>query len=147
MQIAAINNQGNARWYYRFLPDGRYTFTSEFWSMSKSRDYWFVEESGTWSQAGDILSLRPTRAQRILRDRDGRAQGAAQAVALEPASYRYAFQYLSGMQRWYLVLMPTSGQDTRRDGSRSSVPDYGMAYRYGPRPYCEQRPKPTDCRG
>lgn len=146
-QIAAINNQGSARWYYRFQPDGSYTFTSEFWSMSKSQDYWFVEESGTWSRAGDVLSLRPTRAQRLLRDRDGRAQGAAQAVALEPASYRYAFQYLSGMQRWYLVLMPVSGQDTNRDGSRSTIPDYGLAYRYGPRPRCEQRPRPSDCRG
>lgn len=146
-QIAAINSQGTARWYYRFRPDGSYTFTSEFWSLNRSNDYWFVEESGTWRQDATTLTLRPTRAQRILRDRNGRAQASPQSLPLEPATYRYAFQYLSGMQRWYLVLMPANGRDARRDGSRSNIPDYGPAYRYGQRPHCEQRPKPSDCRG
>lgn len=146
-QIAAINSQGYAKWAYRLHDDGSYDFSSEFWTMSRDAEYWFVEESGRWSTHGDTLELVPRKAARILRDRDGRQQGGAQALTPEPASYRYAFQYLSGMQRWYLVLIPTSGAETRRDGTRQNIPDYGPGYRYGPRPRCEQRPRPADCKG
>ena len=51
------------------------------------------------------------------------------------------------MQRRYLVLIPLSGADTRRDGTRDNFPEYGAGYRYGLRPRCEQRPKPADCNG
>lgn len=146
-QIAAINSQGYAKWSYRFQPDGSYAFGSEFWSMSRNKEYWFVEETGAWSAHGDTIELRPRKAARILRDRDGRQQGQATPLAPEPATYRYAMQYLSGMQDWHLVLMPLNGADTRRDGSRDNIPDYGPAYRYGARPRCAQKPKPADCKG
>ncbi|HQR20729.1 MAG TPA: hypothetical protein PLE54_11425 [Burkholderiaceae bacterium] len=147
LEIAKIGNQGSSKWWYRFLPDGTYSFVNEFWSLNKSNEYWAVEESGTYRADERTIQVNPTRVQRVLRDRDGRPQGQPQALALEPMTYRYAFQYLSGMQRWYLVLMPDSGRDTNRDGTRNAVPDFGPAYRYGPRPYCEQRPRPADCKG
>lgn len=146
-EIAKIGNQGSSKWAYRFLPDGTYTFVNEFWSMNKSNEYWAVEESGTYRLNDKTIQVMPKQARRILRDREGRQQGQAQALELESVTYRYAFQYLSGMQRWYLILMPESGRDTNRDGTRSSIADFGPAYRYGPRPYCEQRPKPADCKG
>lgn len=146
-EIAKIANQGTAKWYYRFAPDGTYTFTHEFWSLGRSNEIWYVEESGTYRQAAATLQLAPAQARRLVRDRSGRPLGEAHPLALEPTTYRYAFQYLSGMARWYLVLVPTDGQDTKRDGTRVTLPDYGAAYRYGPRPYCEQRPKPSDCKG
>jgi hypothetical protein len=147
LEIARIGSQGSSRWGYRFLSDGTYTFFNEFWSMNKSNDVWIVEESGTYRQSADTIEVTPRQVRRVLRDREGRQQGEAQPLAPEPATYRYAFQYLSGMQRWYLVLMPTTGRDTNRDGTRSTLPDFGSAYRYGPRPYCEQRPRPADCKG
>lgn len=130
-QIAAIGSQGYAKWRYRFQPDGSYTFSSEFWSMNRNTEYWFVEEAGTFVQRADVLELRPQRAERVLRDRAGRAQAAAVALPLEPMRYRYRFEYLSGMGKWYLVLMPETGADTRRDGTRSDLPEHGLAYRYG----------------
>lgn len=146
-EIAKIGNQGSAKWSYRFLPDGTYTFVNEFWSMSKSNEYWVVEESGTYRADERTIRVTPKKAYRELRDREGRTQGSPRALELEPMTYRYAFQYLSGMQRWYLVLIPENGRDTNRDGTRASIPDFGSAYRYGPRPYCEQRPRPSDCKG
>jgi hypothetical protein len=147
LEVAKIGNQGSSKWFYRFAPDGSYEFTHEFWSLSRSNEIWTVEESGSYRQSADTIEVRPRQVHRVLRDRDGRPQGAPQALTPEPATYRYAFQYLSGMENWYLVLKPTSGRDTNRDGTRDEIPDHGQAYRYGPRPYCEQRPRPADCKG
>lgn len=146
LEIAKIANQGYAKWFYRFAPDGSYEFTHEFWSLSRSNEIWTVEESGTYRQSADTIEVRPQHVRRVLRDRDGRPQGELQALTPEPATYRYAFQYLSGSQAWFLVLKPISGRDTNRDGTRDEIPDHGLAYRYGPRPYCEQRPRPADCK-
>lgn len=146
-QIASIGSQGSAKWSYRFAADGSYTFTHEFWSMNKSAEYWSIEEAGAYRLAGQTITVAPAQVRRVLRDRDGRQQGPAQPLAPEPMTYRYAWQYLSGMQRWYLVLMPDTGRDTHRDGTRAPAGEHGAAYRYGPRPYCEQRPRPSDCKG
>lgn len=145
--MAPLGHQGSAKWYYRFAPDGRYTFTHEFWSLGRNNEFWTVEESGRYRQSAETIEVTPTQVRRLLRDHEGRPQGEPQALPPEPARYRYAFQYLSGMQRWYLVLMPESGRDTHRDGTRSALPDFGQAYRYGRRPYCVQRPRPSDCKG
>lgn len=146
-ELAALGSQGSVNWSYRFQPDGTYTFVNEFWLMNRNDDYWIVEESGTYRQDAQTIQLTPQKARRLLKDRKGNAKGSAEKLGLEPATYRYAFQYLSGMERWYLVLIPEGGKETRRDGTLHSIPDYGKAYRYGPRPRCEQRPKPADCIG
>lgn len=146
-EVANIGSQGRATWAYRFQPNGMYTFVHDFWSLTKSDEYWSVEESGTYRQTADTLTLEPNTVQRILRDRAGRPRGRPESLPKESTTYRYAFQYLSGMERWYIVLVPEGGRETRRDGSLYEVPEYGKAYRYSKRPYCEQRPKPMDCIG
>lgn len=55
LEIAKIGNQGYAKWFYRFAPDGRYEFTHEFWSLSRSNEIWTVEESGTYRQSADTI--------------------------------------------------------------------------------------------
>ncbi|MBI1424765.1 MAG: hypothetical protein GC149_15070 [Gammaproteobacteria bacterium] len=146
-EIAKIGSQGATKWSYRFMPDGTYTFVNEFWSLQKHKEYWVIEERGNYRQTDKTLNIMPAQSLLILRDPNGQQIGEAKPRKLETVSYRYAFQYLSGMQRWYLILMPETGNDTVRDGTRHKLPDYGPAYRYGPRPYCEQRPRPADCKG
>jgi hypothetical protein len=126
--------QGYSKWTYRFQPDRTYTFVSEFWSMSTNyREYWFVEESGTYEASANIITLKPAGAERILRNKEGQVQSRMPAP-LEPASYRYGFHYFEGLGEWNLVLTPTEGRETRRDGTFSSNAMFPKSYLHGDPP-------------
>jgi hypothetical protein len=133
-EIAKISNQGYMRWSYVFQPDGTYAFTSEFWSMNKHQEYWFHEETGAYRVAGDTLTVTPRTARRILRNKAGQQQGEAVPAGLEPVTYRCQFHFFEGLGEWNLVLTPTTGQPTRRDGSFASNALFPTSYLFGPPP-------------
>jgi len=134
MEIAKIGNQGYTRWSYVFHPDGTYAFNREFWSMNKHLEYWFHEETGAYRVAGDTLTVTPRTARRILRNKAGQQQGDAVPAELEPATYRIQFHYFEGLGEWNLVLTPTTGQPSQRDGSFASNNLFPQSYLFGPRP-------------
>ena len=133
---------GYLRYRYRFGVDGTYSFTKEWWSQYHHTDYWFIEESGRYRVEGGTIHLAPARAGKILRDKAGNARGKAEPVALEQATYRFRFEQLL---KPTLILTPTSGRPTERDGKAFSFAGDGKSYYYEPPSRCEQRPAPVDC--
>jgi hypothetical protein len=133
-ELAKMGNQGYSKWTYRFQPDGSYSFVSEFWSMNRNQEYWFVEEDGAYRVTGDIIHVSPRQVRRILRNKAGQQQGEAVPLDREETSYRYKFHYLSGMEKWYLILSPADGKETRRDGSFSGHQLFPAAYLYSKPP-------------
>lgn len=134
LEIAKMGNQGYMRWSYVFKPDGTYAFTSEFWSMNKHQEYWFHEETGAYRVAGDTLTVTPRTARRVLRNKAGQQQGDAVPAEVEAVTYRYGYHFFEGLGEWNLVLSPTTGQPTRRDGSFSSNSLFPTSYLFGPPP-------------
>lgn len=133
---------GYLRYRYRFGADGAYTFVKEWWSQYHHTDYWFIEESGRYQVEGSALHLTPAKAVKSLRDRVGQTKGKPEGVALEQATYRYRFEQL---YKPTLILTPTSGRPTERDGKAFSSAGDGKSYYYEPPSRCEQRPAPADC--
>ena len=133
-EIAKIGNQGYTRWSYVFHPDGTYAFTREFWSMNKHLEYWFHEETGAYRVAGDTLTVTPRTARRILRNKTGQQQGDAMPAERETTTYRFGYHFFEGLGEWNLVLTPTTGQPTQRDGSFSSNELFPTSYLFGPPP-------------
>ena len=136
------DTSGYLRYRYRFLGDGSYRFIKEWWSQYDYTNYWFIEESGRYRQDPTTIQLSPTRAVKIQRDKAGNQKAKPEPVALEPTTYRYAFQQLNKLN---LILTPESGQPTDRDGKSFSFAGQGDSYYYEPPSRCEQRPAPTDC--
>lgn len=135
-------SDGYVRYRYRFAADGSYTFMKEWWSQYHHTDYWFIEESGRYRVDGATIHVTPTRALKILRDKAGKTKGKPEPVALEAATYRFRFEQLL---KPTLILTPTSGQHTDRDGKQFSFAGDGRSYYYEPPSRCEQRPLPADC--
>lgn len=133
-ELAKMGNQGYSKWTYNFRPDGSYSFVSEFWSMSRHQEYWFVEEAGTYQATGDTIRVSPRQVRRVLRNKEGQPQGEAVPVDREETRYRYKFHYLSGMEKWYLILTPADGKETRRDGSFSGHQLFPASYLYSKPP-------------
>jgi hypothetical protein len=133
---------GYLRYRYRFAADGTYSFMKEWWSQYHHTDYWFIEESGRYRLDGDTIRLAPAKAVKLLRDKAGNAKGQPEPMALEAAVYRYRFDQLL---KPTLILTPTSGQPTARDGKAFSFAGDGKSYYYEPPSPCEQRPAPADC--
>jgi hypothetical protein len=114
-ELGKISNQGYSRWTYTFGEDGTYDFKSEFFSMSKHQEYWWHEETGTYTLEGETLKIAPKQSKRILRNKQGEVVGAPVDVPLEAASCR--FHYFEGIREWTLVLTPAGGEQTKRDGT------------------------------
>lgn len=135
-------SDGYLRYRYRFGTDGTYSLMKEWWSQHHHTDDWFIEESGPHRLDGSAIHLAPSKAVKILRDKAGSAKGKPEALALEQAAYRYRFEQLL---KPTLILTPTSGQHTSRDGKSFSFAGDGRSYYYEPPSPCEQRPAPADC--
>jgi hypothetical protein len=136
------DTSGYLRYRYRFLADGTYSFMKEWWSQYHHTDYWFIEESGRYAIEGGVIRIAPDRALKILRDKAGNQRGKSEAVPLEAVSYRYTFKDL---YKPTLILTPTTGRTTERDGQMFSFAGDGKSYYYEPPSRCEQRPAPADC--
>jgi hypothetical protein len=93
-------NQGYSNWKYQFKDDGSYEFVGETFATARNTEYWFHEESGAYTLEAGVLRLTPKSASRILRDKDGKAQGESAPIEKEAASYRVQFHYFSGLKSW-----------------------------------------------
>jgi hypothetical protein len=133
-EFAKVGNQGYSKWTYFFKEDQTYTEVSEFWSMNKYTEYWFWEESGTWSMKDDVLEVRPTEARRVLRDKAGKIVGSPEPAKSFAASYRVQFHYFEGIQEWNLVLTTLDEKRTKRDGEFASNGLFPTSYLFGDPP-------------
>lgn len=133
---------GYLRYRYRLAADGTYSFVKEWWSQYHHTDYWFIEESGRYAIERGVIRIAPDKALKILRDKAGNQRGRPEAVPLEAVSYRYTFKDL---YKPTLILTPTTGRTTERDGQMFSFAGDGKSYYYEPPSRCEQRPAPADC--
>jgi hypothetical protein len=127
-ELAKTTNQGYSRWTYVFAEDGTYEFKGEFFSMNKHTEYWWHEESGSYVQDGERLTLKPKKSERILRDKEKKAVADPTPVPLEEATYRWTMHYFSGIGEWNLILTPVSGEQTKRDGTFSMNPLFPKSY-------------------
>ena len=107
-------NAGSIRSRYTFNSDGTYAFKSEVWGgYTNSNMWWTTEETGTYSIAGDTLTVMPRTSKATLRNLAGAVQK-TQNNALERVAYKWTTHYFSGIQETNLVLTPP--QKTNRDG-------------------------------
>lgn len=124
---------GNAGYYkgqYRFKPDGTYTFKSERWlGYARSKEFYTIEESGTYAVAGDSLTVSPTASKTTLRNPEGVVQR-VQNNQLERVTYRWRLHYFEGINETQLILQPP--RETARDGGFSSSSLFPNSYLYGP---------------
>ena len=124
-QYAQAGAQGAVRIQYDLRPDGTYTHRTETFQMDQSQII-DVREQGTWTLAGDQLTITPASTSGILYDRATRRPKQTFAVPLEVMTYRMQTHYFSGTDETNLVLTPA--QPTTRDGTPSTHPLFPGAY-------------------
>ncbi len=107
---------------YAFGADGSYVYRSQ---VSDGGTSWYlVREVGTYTIAGDQLTISPSSATSTKRDSGG-AQP-AQNVPLERVTYAVQTHYFEGIQEWNLVLTPPA--PTRRDGPFGGTSSFPNSY-------------------
>jgi hypothetical protein len=110
----AAANQGTGttlRRQYTFKADGTYTYVSEL--FNGVNEWIHVRESGTYTRAGDKLTIAPATSTSSARDWN--KVTSTQQRALETVTYTVRKHYFSGIKEWGLVLTPP--QATERDGA------------------------------
>jgi hypothetical protein len=115
---------GYLRYRYRFGGDGSYSFVKEWWSQHHHTDCWFIEESGRYRVEGATIHVTPAKAVKILRDKAAKDRVKPEPVGLEQATYRDHFEQL---YKPTLMLTPTSGRQTQRDGKAFSFAGDGKS--------------------
>lgn len=108
---------------YSFKADGTYTYFSEL--FNGINEWIHVRESGSYTRAGDQLTLVPAVSTISSRDWT-KATRAPQARPLETVTYTVRKHYFSGLKEWNLVLTPPRA--TERDGAFSSNEQFRNSY-------------------
>lgn len=127
---AAWGTSGYTKSRYEFKPDGTYIYTERSFRYSY-QNIIVVRENGTYSVAGDILTIKPAKSTITAYQKAGGAD-ALGAVAsnqnrpLETVAYRFTFHYFSGIQEWNLVLQ--ADKPTQRDGQFSTLTVFNNAW-------------------
>ena len=113
-----VLNSAYYKWQYTFNRDGSYSFKAERWlGYLKANEYWITEEQGTYTVAGDLLTVVPKRSITTVKNREG-AVVRTQKNELETTAYRWSFHYFAGLQETQLVLQTRA--ETIRDGAFAS---------------------------
>lgn len=105
--------------------DGSYSFKSE--RNITSQRWWTIEESGSYSIAGDTLTIAPQTSKATLRDLSGVVQE-TRANPIEKVSYKWPTHFFEGIGETNLVLQPPAA--TSRDGILGSNSLFPNAYLY-----------------
>lgn len=105
--------------------DGSYSFKSE--RNITSQCWWTIEESGSYSIAGDTLTIAPQTSKATLRDLSGVVQE-TRANPIEKVSYKWPTHFFEGIGETNLVLQPPAA--TSRDGILGSNSLFPNAYLY-----------------
>lgn len=128
-QSGNVLNSGYYKRQYNFNQDGSYTFKAERWQgYTKANEYWMTEEVGSYTVAGDLLTVTPKRSITTVRNREGVALR-TQKNALETTAYRWTLHYFAGLQETQLVLQ--TGAETNRDGAFASNDLFPKSYILG----------------
>src|SRR5882724_2073677 len=113
-----VLNSSYYKWQYTFNRDGSYSFKAERWlGYLKANEYWMTEEQGSYTVAGDLLTVVPKRSITTVKNREG-AVLRTQKNELETTAYRWSFHYFAGLQETQLILQ--TGAETNRDGAFAS---------------------------
>ena len=128
-QSGNILDSGYYKRQYTFNGDGSYTFKAERWlGYMKSNEYWMTEEQGSYTIAGDVLTVTPRRSILTIKNREGVVLK-TQKNALETTAYRWTLHYFAGLQETQLVLQ--TGAETNRDGAFASNDLFPNSYLLG----------------
>jgi hypothetical protein len=111
---------------YTFSRDGSYSFKAERWlGYLKANEYWMTEEQGSYTVAGDVLTVVPKRSITTVKNREG-AVVRTQNNELETTAYRWSFHYFAGLQETQLILQTRA--ETNRDGAFASSDIFPNSY-------------------
>ncbi len=115
---------GSTRREYAFAADGTYRFHSEASGGTYRADaYRIVDEAGTFTVAGDQLTIAPRTATQTMRDRTTAKKS---DLPLEKVTYSFKRHYFEGLKEWNLVL--TVARPTARDGAFASNDRFPSSY-------------------
>ena len=111
---------------YTFKRDGSYSFKAERWlGYLKANEYWMTEEQGSYTVAGDVLTVVPKRSITAVKNREG-VVVRTQKNELETTAYRWSFHYFAGLQETQLILQTRA--ETNRDGAFASSDIFPNSY-------------------
>jgi hypothetical protein len=121
-----VLNSGYYKRQYTFNRDGSYNFKAERWlGYLKANEYWMTEEQGSYTVAGDLLTVVPKRSITTVKTREG-AVLRTQKNELETTAYRWSFYYFAGLQETQLILQTRA--ETNRDGAFASSDIFPNSY-------------------
>jgi len=128
-QSGNVLDSGYYKRLYTFNRDGSYTFKAERWlGYMKANEYWMTEEQGSYTIAGDVLTVVPKRSITTIKNREG-VVVKTQKNMLETTAYRWTLHYFAGLQETQLVLQ--TGAETNRDGAFASNDLFPNSYILG----------------
>jgi hypothetical protein len=122
---ASAQYGGVMRLRYIFNADGSYSFKAE--RSPTSQKWWTTEESGSYSVAGNSITISPRVSKLTLRNLNGVVQE-TRSNALERVTYKWTTHFFEGIGETNLVLEPP--QATNRDGILGSNSLFPRAYLY-----------------
>jgi len=128
-QSGNVLDSGYYKRQYTFNRDGSYTFKAERWlGYMKANEYLMTDEQGSYTVAGDVLTVVPKRSITTVKNREG-AVVRTQKNALETTGYRWTLHYFAGLQETQLVLQTSA--ETNRDGAFASNDLFPNSYILG----------------
>jgi len=127
---ASWGTSGYTKSRYEFKPDGTYIYTERSFRYSY-QNIIVVKENGSYSVAGDILTVKPAKSTIAAYKKAGGADAlgavvSTQSRSLETVAYKFTFHYFSGIQEWNLVLQ--ADKPTQRDGQFSTLTVFNNAW-------------------
>lgn len=102
---------------YQFFPNGTYKFYREDMQLAAPK-YYLENEEGTYTVSGNTITITPKKSafsQHRLKKED--PPSASGKLPLSTAQYRFEFWFYDG--NWRLLLSPSDGGETKRDGTFS----------------------------
>ncbi len=125
-----VTNAGYYKGQYEFKPDGTYSFKAERWyGYMRAKEFYTTEESGTYSVAGDSLTVYPRASRTTQRNPEGVVHK-SQSNQLEKVTYKWRLHYFEGLNETHLILQ--AAQETVRDGGFSGNSSFPNSFVYGP---------------
>ncbi len=102
---------------YQFLANNTYKF-SQVTFQNYAPKFYLEDEEGTYKIAGSTITLIPTKAS-FRTYRSTREDPVLKSGNLERTTVHYSFEIINLNNNWTLLLSPTNGVETKRDGEFS----------------------------
>ena len=102
---------------YQFLANNTYKF-SQVTFQNYAPKYYVEDEEGTYKIAGSTITITPTKAS-FRTYRSTREDPVLKSGNLERTTLQYSYEIINLNNNWTLLLSPTDGMETKRDGQFS----------------------------